>query len=178
MKVVGKIIDFKPDFVTHKPTITFQLTRQDNLGDYHLLKDEEQLDITVDKIRNKRSTRANSYCWEILTKIAEIIGSTKEEVYRDYIRNKGIYREFEIDTNAVNTFKKLWGNQGLGWICDVLEKDDKKTIIYAYYGSSSYNTKQMSDFIDYVVQEAKQLGIPTETPEEIERMKTMWIPKI
>ena len=41
-------------------------------------------------------------------------------------------------------------------------------------GSSEYDTKEMSVFIDGVVSEAKELGIQTETPEEIERLKALW----
>ena len=178
MNVQGRIIKFEPDFELHKPKITLELTRQDNLGDFSKLKDELVLDIEIKKHREKRSNRANSYCWELLTKISEIIGNSKEDVYRDFISHKGIYRQFEIDNSAVDTFKHLWLQRGLGWLCDTLESDENKTTIFAYYGTSSYNTKQMADFIDYVVQEAKQLGIETETPEEIAKMKAMWIPSI
>ena len=178
MEVQGKIIEFKPDFIHHKPKITLELTRQDNLGDYSSIKDESLLDIKITRHREKRSKQANAYCWELITKISEIAGNTKEEVYREYIRQKGIYRAVVINNDAVSTFIHLWQERGLGWLCDTLEKDDKQSVIYAYYGSSSYNTKQMSDFIDYVVQEAKGLGISTETPDEIAKMKAMWIPKI
>ena len=178
MEIQGKIIGFEPDFIYHKPKLILELTRQDNLGDLPSLKDDKLLDIKIVKHREKRSSQANAYCWELITKIAEIIGSTKEDVYREYIRQKGIYRTISINNDAVNTFIHLWQERGLGWLCDVLEKDEKESIIYAYYGSSSYNTKQMSDFIDYVVQEAKELGISTETPDEIVRMKALWTPKI
>ena len=44
-----------------------------------------------------------------------------------------------------------------------------------YYGSSVYNSKEMSVFIDEVIDRAKELGIDTRTPEEIARMKSLWI---
>lgn len=178
MEVQGRIVSFEADFSTHKPKLTLELTRQDNLGDFSSIKDDNLLDIKIVRHHEKRSLQANAYCWELITQIAEIIGSTKEDVYREYIRQKGIYKPIILNNEAVSTFNYLWQERGLGWVCDVLEKDDKQTTLYAYYGSSSYNTKQMSDFIDYIVQEAKGLGIPTETPEEIARMKSMWIPKI
>ena len=43
-----------------------------------------------------------------------------------------------------------------------------------YFGSSTYDTKEMSALIDSIVCEAKSLNIETETPEEIERMKREW----
>ena len=41
-------------------------------------------------------------------------------------------------------------------------------------GSSDYDSKEMAHFIDCVVQEAKELGIETLTPTELERMKAEW----
>ena len=41
-------------------------------------------------------------------------------------------------------------------------------------GSSEYDTAEMSHFIDRIVEEAKELGIETATPDELERMKQEW----
>ena len=41
-------------------------------------------------------------------------------------------------------------------------------------GSHTYDSGEMSILIDGVVQEAKQLGIETLTPNELERMKNLW----
>lgn len=44
----------------------------------------------------------------------------------------------------------------------------------AYNGSSSYDTKQMSRLIDYVVQDAKSLDIETMTDRELSLLKEGW----
>ena len=41
-------------------------------------------------------------------------------------------------------------------------------------GSHTYDTKEMSRLIDGTVEEAKELGIETMTPDQIERMKSLW----
>ena len=134
---------------------------------------EKQFEIKEHKV--KRSLNANAYAWTLIGKIAEVIGSTKEEVYKEYIKNKGIYRVITIDNKAAPTFIKLWNDKGLGWICETSETNIAGLIdVVAYYGTSSYNTKQMAGFIDYIVQEAKELDIETLTPDEIERLKSMW----
>ena len=123
----------------------------------------------------KRSLNANAYCWVLMNKIADAIKSTKEEVYREYIKNKGIFRLITMNKDATNTFIKVWQEKGLGWICDISEsKSEGMVDVVAYYGTSSYNTKQMANFIDYVVDEAKNLGIETLPPDEIERLKSLW----
>lgn len=66
---------------------------------------------------------------------------------------------------------------GIGWLCEDLgECRNIKGYhnIKSYYGSSVYDTKEMSHLIDMIVEDCKALGIPTETPEEIERIKQLW----
>ena len=46
--------------------------------------------------------------------------------------------------------------------------------IVVYYGSSTYDTKQMSALIDSLVQEAQALGIETLPPAEIARLNSQW----
>jgi hypothetical protein len=43
-----------------------------------------------------------------------------------------------------------------------------------YYGSSGYDTKQMSILIDGLVADAQELGIDTMTPTELAKLKTLW----
>ena len=128
----------------------------------------------IEEYKEKRSLNANAYCWTLIGKIARELVTTKEIVYRDFIKHCGIYRVIRIDNKAVKTFIKLWEEKGLGYIAEETTKDEEYTEIIAYYGSSSYNTKQMSQFIDYIVQEAKQLGIETLPPYKIEELKRMW----
>jgi hypothetical protein len=44
----------------------------------------------------------------------------------------------------------------------------------AYYGSSSYDTAEMSRLIDLVVQDCKALDIETDTPEQIALRLARW----
>ena len=129
MEVKGKIIGFEPDFSTHKPKLILELTRQDNLEDLFKLREEPMLDIKISKPTQKRSRDANSYAWVLMGQIAELINSTKEDVYKEYIRQNGIYREITLNNEAVNTFTHLWTERGLGWICEYLQSDLKETTL-------------------------------------------------
>jgi len=174
MELRGKIIDLSLDYVTHKPKLTLKLDRQDNLAEYDDLKDVEDLDIKITKHREKRSLNANAYCWTIIGKIAEEIGATKEDVYKKFIKDKGVYRVITIDKKAADTFIKLWTDKGLGWLCEKSSQTKTMVDIVAYYGTSSYNTKQMANFINYVVEEATNLKIPTIPDKELERLINEW----
>lgn len=137
-------------------------------------QDKDKLYV-VEEYKEKRGLRANSYCWTLIGKIATEMNISKEEVYREFIKEHGVYRVITMNTSAVNTFIKVWSERGLGWICDTSETDiEELTDVIAYYGTSCYNKKQMAYFIDYVVEEAKALGIETLTPDEIEKLKSAY----
>lgn len=141
----------------------------------YLYNQDKEKVFEVKEHKLKRSLNANAYCWLLMNKIADAIKSTKEEVYREYIKNKGIFRLITMNKEATDTFIRVWQEKGLGWICDTSEsKYEGMVDVVAYYGTSSYNTKQMANFIDYVVDEAKNLGIETLPPDEIERLKSLW----
>ena len=48
------------------------------------------------------------------------------------------------------------------------------TNVTVYYGSSVYDTKQMSTLIDNIVQDCKAMGIETLPPEKLKMMITAW----
>lgn len=141
--------------------------------------EREATDYTADlkKSRKKRSLDANSYFWVLCGKLAATLGIPKEDIYRGYI--KGIGDNFEIipiRDIAVETWIKNWQSNGIGWQCEILDscKFDGYTKVVCYYGSSTYNTKQMSTLIDLVVFDCKDQGIDTMTPAEIDAMKSRW----
>ena len=97
----------------------------------------------------------------------------------DYIthRPKLTLEILPIRKEAIERFLESWSRKGLGWIAKDLKnsKLEGYTNVICYYGSSVYNSKEMSVFIDEVIDRAKELGIDTRTPKEIERMKALWI---
>lgn len=136
----------------------------------------KELDITVKQWREKRSRDANSYMWSLCDQIAKAIRSTKEEVYRDQIRQVGEYTPLPIKENAVDEFNELWSKHGIGWFTEVIDNSKLPgyKLVFAYAGSSTYNTKQMSRLIDSVIQEAEQLGIDTMTERERSLLLDAW----
>lgn len=136
----------------------------------------DTLTVKVSKYRKKRSLNANAYFWQLCGELAYKLGKSKEEIYWEYIKHFGIYRTVEIDEKAVDTMIYMWKSHGLGWIADRLDHGQHKgfVLVNFYYGSSCYNTKQMSRLIDAVVNDCKEQGIETLTPTELEEMKRAW----
>lgn len=130
----------------------------------------------VDKARKKRSLDANNYLWVLIGKVAAAVGIPSDEVYRNAIREAGEFTPLPIRADAVDDFSRKWSQGGTGWFVDIL--DDSKLpgykLVRAFYGSSTYDTKQMSRLIDNVVQDAKALGIETMTERELSLLKEGW----
>lgn len=173
MKLNGKISNVFTDLFKHKAVISLEVDLEDTeTQEFQDLQMAEDLEITIKKRTNKRSLNANAYCWTLIGKIAERLSTTKTAVYLEYIKDCGVYRVVTLSDNAVGTFKHVWEDQGLGWLCETSKSRIKGfTDVVAYYGTSSYNVSQMARFIDYVVEEAKNLGIETLTAREIEALK-------
>jgi len=132
-------------------------------------------EIEIRKKRQKRSLDANAYLWELCDKIASKIKSTKEEVYREAVRDVGTFDYLMIQDKAVDKFIESWELKGVGYICMKHHKAaiPDCTVVQAFYGSSSYSTAEMSRLIDYIVQEAKEQGIET-SPDEERRLLALW----
>ena len=141
------------------------------------VKKDKEYNIEIKQYRKKRSLDANAYMWTLCDKISQVVPeTTKEDVYRDAIHHVGVFETFPLKDDAVERWIERWQTNGTGWISEVLHKAKTPgyTIVISYYGSSTYNTKEMSRLIDNVVMTAKDCGVETMTPDEIERMKAAW----
>lgn len=119
--------------------------------------------------KKKRSKDQNSYFWELLQQLCFEMNLDVIQEYKKRVKELGIFKQWEIDTINVPTFEKLWSDRGIAWFTEKVEEIGNKTIINAYYGSSSYNSKQMSRLLDNLVQDCKEVGIQTLDMLEIER---------
>ena len=120
--------------------------------------------------RKKRSKNANSYFWELLQKLCFEMNVDLIEEYRKRVKELGICQTFELDNKNVPTFVHLWNERGIAWFTEKVEQGANKTIINAYYGSSSYNSKQFSKLLDNLVQDCREVGIQTLDDLEINEL--------
>ena len=127
--------------------------------------------------RERRSLDANAYCWALIGKLSAALGLSPEEVYCEAIQDVGgNYEIVPIKEEAVETWKRIWGGSGTGWICQDMGESKLKGYrnLMCFYGSHVYDTKQMSRLIDVIVEECKLQGIETKTPDELARMVQEW----
>ena len=140
------------------------------------LEDGKTYTVEIKEKKEKRSREANAYCFTLIDKLAAKLNMPKNEIYRNAIKEIGGVSEIVcVKNEAVEKLRRVWAKNGLGWQTDVIpSKINGCTNVILYYGSSVYNTEQMSRLIDIIVNECKEQGIETRTPQEIESLINLW----
>jgi hypothetical protein len=123
----------------------------------------------IKEYRQKRSLNANAYCWALIGQIADNMRESKEDIYlrmlRDYGQSEIISVRSDINIHGYFKYYEKFGSgqvNGKGF-----------THYKVYKGSSEFDTREMSIFIDGVVQEAQAIGIQTLTPTQIAELKSL-----
>lgn len=121
----------------------------------------------VKEYKEHRTLSQNAYCWKLITELANSQRLSKEEVYLIMLKDYGqsTIASLVDDVDVSNYFKyyELIGSS---------ELNNKKFNHYKLYkGSSEFDTKEMSIFIDGIIQECEAVGIPTLTKDEILKLK-------
>lgn len=176
MDFSGRISRVERDLLSKDYLITFSTKELPN--SVQDLKKDDYLSIKAVKKRRKRSLDSNAYAWALISQIANIVGTTKEEIYGQMLQKYGqpqldedgqavlITVLSKVDVARYGIYAKKVGEGVL---------NGKDYISYMVLrGSSTYDTKEMSIFIDGVVFDAKELGIDTIPKVELEQMKAKW----
>lgn len=167
----GKIQGLSQDFASRRITLTLTVNEDaaaKNL--YDDLNGEEKLSIKIDKYREKRSLNANAYAWKLMTEIANRVRTSKDEVYLEMLKRYGQSEIISVLAHIpIREYVKYCEEAGESKLNGKLFKHYK-----VYKGSSEFDSREMSIFIDGIVSDAKELGIQTMTPNEIARLKSLW----
>lgn len=144
---------------------------------YDELKDKD-LRIELKVWREKRSLDANAYFHVLVGKIAEKIGISADQckinlvldygaIMRDEQGQKvGIKLPTSVDVSKVYKYAKRF---------DTRQENGKDFDCYIIYEQThNYDTAEMANLINGVIQEAQELGIETMTPAEQAKILSLW----
>lgn len=173
MEFTGTIKNITNDFLTKEVNITFSVNEKSQiLPEYDRLKDIKKLKITAVQYRKKRTLDANAYMWVLLQKMADILETTKDDLYLDMLDKYGVFTHVIVKPHVVDRVVAEWRTvRNLG---EVKVNGQTGIQLQCYFGSSTYDTKEMSVLIDGVVSECKELDIETISPNELRIMKERW----
>ena len=137
---------------------------EDFTSQFNELSDKD-LDINVKRYYDKRSLRANRYCWSLINKLAGTL-RTSNELYKELLIRYG-------QTDIIELNNGIDATRYFEYVRE-LERGETFTTYIVAVGSSKYNSSEMARFIDGVISECKEQGIQTETPDEIAKMVSLW----
>ena len=136
----------------------------------YLLDQDGDKTFEVKEYREKRSLNANSYFWAICNEMANVLRTSKDEVYLEMLKRYGQSQVISVLSDIdISKFIKYYEPIGTAHLHG---KDF--THYRCYFGSSEYDSREMSILIDGIISEAKEIGIETLPNTAIERMKAQW----
>lgn len=175
MEFIGKLNRVERDILTGNYMITFSTGEVP--ADVNELTDK-QLNIKASRQKRKRSLDSNAYAWALMSKIADVLQATKEEIYCQMLQRYGQPELDDMGQAVVVTVLSRIDVVKYGIYAKKVGEgllNGKEYISYMVLrGSSTYDTREMSVFIDGVVSDAKELGIDTIPKVELDKMKAKW----
>ena len=171
MRATGKIVGANIDYKTNKPVLMLEVNERNDFEQIvDELKDKDKLSIEVKQYREHRSLNANAYAWSLIGQIADVVRAGKDEIYLMLLKRYGQSELISVLSHVpIRNYVKYFEEAGESKL-----NGKNFTHYRVYKGSSEFDTREMSIFIDGVVSEAKDLGIQTETPNQIAEMKARW----
>lgn len=171
MIITGKLAALNISLISGRPQITFDVNEKlDALKGYETLKDIDQLEINVKPHHKKRSLNANAYAWKLITEIADVLRASKESVYLQMLKRYGQSELISVLAHVpISNYIKYHEEASESMLNGKLFKHYR-----VFKGSSDFDSREMAVLIDGIIDEAKALDIPTETPDEIARIKSLW----
>lgn len=177
MEAIGKIGSVARDLPSGQFIISFMVSTLPS--DLETLTGCDALDITAKRHREKRSLNANAYYWTLIGKLSTKLKIPAAELHNTFLRKHPVFTGWIADIPDTEEDTKTADNSMTFHLYPTSQvrtgKDGKDYRTYRVIkGSHEYDTKQMSQLIDDIVDECKGQGIETLTPDELERMKASW----
>ena len=145
---------------------------KNHIGELIRKANEKPYTVEIEPLKKKRSKDANSALWEMLTKMAEVLHTTKDELYLEVLDRYGVSTFIVVKPNAVDKVKAEWKTvRELG---EVTINGKTGIQLQCFFGSSTYDSKEFSVLLDGVISEAKEIDVPFISSEEKARYIAEW----
>lgn len=167
MESRGRLRSASKDFLSGKTLLTLEVDSHVDLKEM-----EGDLRITTKKWREKRSKDANALFWACVGEIAAVLHEDKWNIYLALLKSFGRYTYILVPEQAVDRIKEMWREVEEVGEVDVNGRKSKQLL--CYYGSSTYDTKDMSRLIEGTMHEMDTLEIPRPDGREIRRALEEW----
>ena len=114
-----------------------------------------------------RSLTSNSYAWHLINELANKLNISKEDMYLKMLKDYG--------QSTILSIKQEVDISGFFKYYEIIGESELNGKIFCHYkifkGSSQFDTKEMTVFLNGIIQECESVGIPTLTEEQIKKLK-------
>lgn len=129
------------------------ITINENYGE--CVKRGDNVVVDMRKYYGKRQLKSNSYAWKLITEIANVCRTSKEEIYFEMLQRYG-------QSDLVKMNAKIDASKFFKYYKPFEKYDDGENKYYIVYrGTSEYDKREMAIFIDGIISECEVLGIDT-----------------
>lgn len=182
-----KILDIQHELLYDHDTLCIVIDKSDRsrlqeyLSTINLQKGKEY-DVSIKRHYENRHLTQNSYYRLLLHKMLSVLGTKNRDINVLHNEQLNKYGVPLLDGEGNITYCLYKASIDFMKSEDIHLKPTGRTenrngTLYAWYmmmkPSHLMTTKEMSDLLDGTISDAKELGIQTETPDEIARMKAI-----
>lgn len=118
--------------------------------------------------KEKRTSQANRYYWELLSELASKLRTSNEELHEQLIKRYSTVNWISV-LSEVNI--QSYGIRYYDVERNYLDKGKKFTSYKVYLPSSEMNSAEFSRLLDGLISECKEANIETLTPQELQKIK-------
>ena len=131
-----------------------------------LFEQDKKKIFEIKEKKKKRSLTANSYYWSLLNQLASVMRMDNQECHFLMLKRYGQYEVVSIRSDvSLHSYFKYYEEIGKGKV------NGKEFTHYKIYkGSSQMDSKEFAILLDGVISECEEVGIPTLTKTEVERL--------
>ena len=162
----ARLVDISKDYKTGKFRLTFELDQfLPNMID--AIRDC-CLRLSVKRWKEKRSLDANAYYWQLNSQLAQLLHTTPDELHEELLQRYGLLDTDENGHIAITARSCVDMSRVDGhWKLYKVSQDGKWKSYLRIRGTSEYDSAEMAYFIDRVIEECREAGIATETPNKL-----------
>lgn len=114
-----------------------------------------------------RTLTQNAYAWSLINELANKLNISKEDMYLKMLKDFG--------QSTILSIKQEVDISGFFKYYEIIGESELNGKIFCHYkifkGSSQFDTKEMTVFLNGIIQECESVGIPTLTEEQIKKLK-------
>lgn len=135
---------------------------------------DKDLRLTISKYHKQKTLNQNGYYWVLLNQLAMVLKTTPQELHERNVQNHSIpWTDDEGKHLCISILKGIAppSVEHLYW--KWIRDEGKCSAYMRIKGTSDCNTEEMGMFLDDLIDECKEQGIETATPEELAKIKSL-----